>query len=242
MTDTSSDPPRRVPAPSATDGCCSSSPARPSRAATGSGSTRRRCTRSPGRSPTSCATGVAGRGRRRRRQLLPRRRAVRARHGPRARRLHGHARHGHELPGAAGLPREARASRPGCRPRSPWARSPSRTSRAARSGTSRRAASSSSAPASARRTSPPTPTAAQRALEIGAEVVLMAKRRRRRLRRRPKHQPRRGEVRLATYAEVLAARAEGRRRDRHQPLHGQRAADRRLRPARRGQHRPRRPR
>ena len=52
-------------------------------------------------------TRRAGRGRRRRRQLLPRRRAVAARHGPRPRRLHGHARHGDELPRAAGLPGEA---------------------------------------------------------------------------------------------------------------------------------------
>ena len=50
--------------------------------------------------------GRAGRGRHRRRQLLPRRRAAAARHGPRPRRLHGHARHRHELPGAAGLPGE----------------------------------------------------------------------------------------------------------------------------------------
>ena len=47
-----------------------------------------------------------GRRRDRWRQLLPRRRAPAARHGPRPRRLHGHARHRHELPGAAGLPGE----------------------------------------------------------------------------------------------------------------------------------------
>ena len=47
------------------------------------------------------------RDRHRRRQLLPRRRAPAARHGPGPRRLHGHARHRHELPGAPGLPREA---------------------------------------------------------------------------------------------------------------------------------------
>ena len=45
-----------------------------------------------------------GRRRHRRRQLLPRRRAARARHGPGQRRLHGHARHRDELPCAAGLP------------------------------------------------------------------------------------------------------------------------------------------
>ena len=44
----------------------------------------------------------AGRDRRRGRQLLPRRGDRAARHGPGPRRLHGHARHGHELPGAAG--------------------------------------------------------------------------------------------------------------------------------------------
>ena len=35
-----------------------------------------------------------------------------ARHGPRPRRLHGHARHRHELPGPAGLPREGRRADP----------------------------------------------------------------------------------------------------------------------------------
>jgi uridylate kinase len=49
----------------------------------------------------------ASRSRRRRwRQLLPRRRAPAEGHGPLPRRLHGHARHRDELPGAAGLPRE----------------------------------------------------------------------------------------------------------------------------------------
>ena len=71
--------------------------------------------------------------------------------------------------------REGTASRPGCRPPSRWARSPSRTSRGARSGTSRRAASSSSARASGLPYFSTDTTAAQRALEIGAEVVLMAK-------------------------------------------------------------------
>ena len=47
--------------------------------------------RSPRRS-----TDVEIADRRRRRQLLPRRRAQPARHGPRPRRLHGHARHRHE--------------------------------------------------------------------------------------------------------------------------------------------------
>ena len=54
-----------------------------------------------------------GRDRRRRRQLLPRRRAAAERHGPLPGRLHGHARHGDELPGAAGLPREAGRGDPG---------------------------------------------------------------------------------------------------------------------------------
>ena len=60
-----------------------------------------------GRSPRPSRDGRAGRDRRRRWQLLPRRRAVAARHGPRPRRLHGHARHRDELPGAAGLPEQA---------------------------------------------------------------------------------------------------------------------------------------
>ena len=54
------------------------------------------------------AEGGRDRDRRRRRQLLPRRRTQPARHGPRSRRLHGHARHRHERPRAAGLPRAGR--------------------------------------------------------------------------------------------------------------------------------------
>ena len=62
-----------------------------------------------------------------------------------------------------------------CSPRSPSRRSQSRTSAAARCATSRRAASSCSRPARAIRSSPPTRPAALRALEIGAEAILMAK-------------------------------------------------------------------
>ena len=75
-----------------------------------------------------------GRGGHRRRQLLPRRRAAAARHGPGPGRLHGHARHRDELPGAAGLPgaraphRHPRADRhhdgPGRRGLHPAARHP----------------------------------------------------------------------------------------------------------------------
>ena len=41
-----------------------------------------------------------------------------ARHGPRPRRLHGHARHRHERPRPAGLPRAGRRWRRACSPRS----------------------------------------------------------------------------------------------------------------------------
>ena len=86
---------------------CSSSPVRCSAEAR-SGSTPTSSTPSPGEIAEVATVGRPDRDRRRRRQLLPRRRAPAARHGPRPRRLHGHARHRHELPGAPGLPREAR--------------------------------------------------------------------------------------------------------------------------------------
>ena len=59
------------------------------------------------------AAGRGGGHRHRRRQHLPRRAGRHHRHGPRERRLHGHARHLHQLPGAAGLAREARRQHPG---------------------------------------------------------------------------------------------------------------------------------
>ena len=64
-----------------------------------------------------------------------------ARHGSRSGRLHGHARHGHELPWHCRTSSRSKASRRACRPRSRWARSPSPTSRGARSDTWRRVAS-----------------------------------------------------------------------------------------------------
>ena len=88
-----------------TNASCSSSRVRCSAAAR-SASTPTSSPRSPARSPRSPGR-APDRRRHRRRQLLPRRRAPAARHGPRPRRLHGHARHRHELPGAPGLPREA---------------------------------------------------------------------------------------------------------------------------------------
>ena len=97
------------------------------------------------------------RDRRRRRQHLPRHERREPGHGPRPRRLHGHARHRHQRARAAGRARSRSGSRRGCRPRSRWRRSPSRTSRCGRSATSRRAGSWSSRPAPATRTSRPTP-------------------------------------------------------------------------------------
>ena len=174
-----------------------------------------------------------GRDRRRRRQLLPRRRAAAARHGPRPRRLHGHARHGDELPGPAGLPREARASRPGCRPRSRWARSPSPTSRGARSATSRRAGWSSSAPAPACRTSPPTrspPSARWRSAprcilmgKQGVDGVYDAD---------PNRTASAVKFDQLTYDEFLHPRAQGRRRHVDQPLPRQRHRHDRVQPVR----------
>ena len=131
------DRPRRPGRPA---GWCSSCPARCSAAAR-SASTPTWCRPSPARSPTVVRARRAGRRRRRRRQLLPRRRAAEARHGPRPRRLHGHARHGDELPGPAGLPGEGGHRDAGADRDHDGARSPSPTSRCARSGTWRRAAS-----------------------------------------------------------------------------------------------------
>ena len=113
--------------------------------------------RSPGRSPRSSRSGVQvavviGGGNYFRGAELSA-----AWHGPRPRRLHGHARHGHELPRAAGLPGEAGRRDPGAdRDRDGSGRRAVHPA-ARRSGTWRRAGSSSSAPVSVRRTSPPTP-------------------------------------------------------------------------------------
>ena len=84
-------------------------------------------------------------------------------------------------------------------------------------------------------------SAAQRALEIGAEVVLMAKGVDGVYDDDPAHQPGRRSVRPPDLRRGPRPRAEGRRRDGDQPVRGQRAADHRVQPARRGQHRPGRP-
>ena len=75
--------------------------------------------------------------------------------------------------------------------------------------------------------------AAQRALEIGAEVVLMGKKGVDGVYDADPHtNPDAVKFDHLTYDEVLTPRAQGRRRDRVQPVPGQRPADRRLRPAR----------
>ena len=162
-------------APPASAGCCSSSPARCSAAAR-SAST-----------PTSCRRVARAdrRGRRARACRSPSSSAAATSSAAPSctqrgmdrdpRRLHGHARHGDELPCAAGLPGEGTASRPGCRPPSRWARSPSPTSRA---GPIRHLEKGRVVIFGAGVGMPyfsTDTTAAQRALEIGAEVVLMAK-------------------------------------------------------------------
>ena len=187
--------------------------------------------------PTSCTASPADRrGRARRR---PGRRSSSAaatssaapnsaaRHGPRPRRLHGHARHGHELPGPPGLPGEGRASTPACRPPSPWARSPSRTSRCAPSGTWRRAASSSSAPALGMPYFSTDTAAAQRALEIDADACSWARTAwTASTTADPQDRPRRAsKLDALDYSEVARPRPQGRRRHRDHPVPGQRAAD-----------------
>ena len=76
-------------------------------------------------------------------------------------------------------------------------------------------------------------TAAQRALEINAEVVLMAKSVDGVYDADPQDAPDAVRFDQLTLRRGAAPGAEGRRRHRVQPLHGQRAAHRRLRPARR---------
>ena len=179
--------------------------------------------------------------RRRRRQLLPRCRAAAARHGPRPGRLHGHARHGDELPRAAGLPGEGRACRPGCRPPSRWVRSPSRTSRVGPSGTWRRAGSSSSAPAPGMPYFSTDTVAAQRALEISADVLLMGKQGVDGVYDADPQDPSRGDqVRPPQLRRVPGPRPQGRRRHRDQHGPGLRAADDLLQPGHRRLHRLRR--
>ena len=83
-------------------------------------------------------------------------------------------------------------------------------------------------------------TAAQRALEIGAEVVLMAKGVDGVYDADPRIDPGRQDVRpRSPTARCCEQGLQGRRRHRVQPLHGQRHADHRVQPADRGQHRPR---
>ena len=82
--------------------------------------------------------------------------------------------------------------------------------------------------------------AAQRALEISAEVVLMGKNGVDGVYAAdPQHRPdRRASSTRSPTTRPCSRGLRGRRRDRVQPVHGQQAADDRLRPGGRGQHRP----
>ena len=204
---------------------------------------RRRPRRGPRHRPRDrrgAAHRRPGRDRHRRRQLLPRRRAPAARHGPCPRRLHGHARHRDELPGPPGLPgegghRDAGADRhhhgPGRRALHPAPRDP-----APREGP-RRHLRRRRRPAvllHRHRRRPARPGDQVRGRADGQE------RRRRGVRRRPAHPPRRREVRRAHLRRGAPAGPQGGRRDRVRAVHGERTADGRLRHAARGQHPPRR--
>ena len=81
--------------------------------------------------------------------------------------------------------------------------------------------------------------AAQRALEIGCEVVLMAKAVDGVYTADPKNRPGRQDVRAHHPPRGARAGARGRRRDGVQPVHGQQHADHRVQPAGRGEHRAR---
>ena len=84
-------------------------------------------------------------------------------------------------------------------------------------------------------------TAAQRALEIDAEALLMGKNGVDGVYDSdPKTNPDAVKFDALEYGEVHRPRPQGRRRHRHHPVPGQQAADPRLRAARRGQHRARR--
>ena len=79
---------------------------------------------------------------------------------------------------------------------------------------------------------------AQRALEIGAEALLLAKGVDGVFTADPKTRSRRQDVRRDHPPRGPRAGSQGRRRHRVQPLHGQPDADHRVQPAHRGQHRP----
>ena len=80
-------------------------------------------------------------------------------------------------------------------------------------------------------------TAAQRALEIGAEVVLMAKAVDGVFTDDPRTNPDAELLTAITHREVIDRGLQGGRRDRVQPLHGQRHADPGVQPAHRWQYR-----
>ena len=80
-------------------------------------------------------------------------------------------------------------------------------------------------------------TAAQRALEIGAEVVLMAKAVDGVFTADPRVHPGRRTARPRSPTARSSTAASGRRRDRVQPVHGQRHADPGVQPAHRRQYR-----
>ena len=178
------------------------------------------------------------RDRRRRRQHLPGHERRDARHGPRPRRLHGHARDGHQRARACRTRSSRSASRHACRPRSAWRRWPSRTSRCARSGISRRAGSSSSPAATGNPYFTTDTTAALRAAEIHAEALLKgthsgvdgvysAD---------PALDPDAVKLERLSHFEVLSPRAAGDGLDRDHVLHGQPAPDHRVRRVGAGEH------
>ena len=165
-----------------------------------------------------------------------------ARHGPRARRLHGHARHRDELPGAPGLPRASGASRRACRPRSPWARSPSRTSRGApirhlEKGRVVIFGAGMGLPFFSTDT-----VAVQRALETKCDVVLFAKNGVDGVYTADPHKdPTATKLRRPDLRRGDQPRPQGRRPDGVHALPREQAADGRLRHGARGQHPARRP-
>ena len=147
--------------------------------------------------------GRADRGGDRRREHLPRRLRLHRGHGPRQRRLHGDAGHGHQRHGAAGRAGEARASSPACSRPSRWSRSPSRTSAGAPSAIWRRAGWCIFAAGTGNPFFTTDTAASLRAMEIGAEVIFKATKVDGVYDSDPKKNPSARRYRTLTYMDVL---------------------------------------
>ena len=176
-----------------------------------------------------------GRDRRRRRQHLPRPGRLGARDGPRDRRLHRHARHGHERPGAPGRPRAGRRADPGHdRDRDERGRRavhPAPRHPPPREGPRRDLRGRHRQPVlhDRHRGRPARRRDQRRGPAQGDQG-------RRRLRQGPDGAPRCAALRSPRVRRPAPRPAQGPRRDGREPVHGERPADRRVRPQSARQH------